>query len=285
LDIVGRRANRQGQKTVVGPPGGALNHYDIPYASLPGVEPEFTSLDIYSPEAAVSRPIVLYVHGGGWKEGDKGSVGDMPAFFVEKKFLFISINHRLTPSAWFPAHLKDLASAISWTFEHCVEYGGNPANLFIMGSSSGAHMVSTIALDPSYLASVGLRTDVIKGVISIDTRAYDIPFLLPNLPRGGKRLYRTTFGSNETALAKASPITYVDSSGYLPPFLIAYSGNDSNLKIQAERFARRLGDGGGDVVLAPAPSKTHLEISGDIGRPGDPISRNIIEFLEKHRRL
>jgi acetyl esterase/lipase len=285
LNIVGRRADRQGQKAVAGPPGGEINHFDIPYVSLPDVDPELTSLDIYSQAAAVSRPIVLYVHGGGWKEGDKRIVGDKPAFFVEKGFLFISINHRLTPSVWFPAHLKDLASAISWSLEHCVEYGGNPANLFIMGSSSGAHLVSTIALDPSYLASVGLRTDVVRGVVSIDTRAYDIPFLIPNLPRGGKRLYRTTFGSNETALAKASPITYVDSSRYIPPFLIAYSGNDPNLKIQAERFAQRLGDGGGEVVLAAAPNKTHLEISGDIGRPGDHISRDIIGFLEKHRRL
>jgi acetyl esterase/lipase len=284
LDIVGRRAVRPRQIARSCPPGGVPNHYDIPYASLPNVDQRLNSLDIYSPGSMDSHPMILYVHGGGWKEGDKSQVGGKPSFFVKRDIIFISINHRLSPSVWFPVHLKDVARAISWAIRKGGEYGGDPSNLFIMGSSSGAHLVSTIALDDSYLASEGLKTNVIRGVISIDTRAYDIPFLMSKLPRGGKRLYETTFGKNKTALAKASPITYVDNGNYLPSFLIAFSGNDPNFKTQAERFSRRLKEFGGDVVLVPSPNKTHAGITRDIGMSGDPISKKILDFIDGNGR-
>jgi len=279
MDIVGRRTGRLRRVAGNGLPGGAQCHYDIPYTSLPGVDPGLTSLDIYSPDEMGFHPILVYVHGGGWRNGDKRNVGKKPNFFVEEGYLFISVNHRLTPSAWFPAHLKDLASSISWVMENAGHYGGDTTNIFLMGSSSGAHLVSTLAMDGSYLAGEDLRVDILRGVISIDTRAYDIPFLMSNLPLGGGRLYRNTFGSNETAWEKASPIHYIGAS-QTPPILIAYSDGDPNRKKQAERFASRLEDDGHEYTLIPAPGKKHLDIIQDIGRPGDPVSQKILEFLQ-----
>jgi len=282
MDIVGRRMGRLRRAAGNSPPGGTQCHFDIPYTSLPGVDPGLTSLDIYAPGEIGYYPILLYVHGGGWGNGDKRNVGAKPGFFVGEGYLFISVNHRLNPSAWFPAHLKDLASSISWVMENAGNYGGDPTNLFIMGSSSGAHLVSTLAMDGSYLAGEDLRADILRGVISIDTRAYDIPYLMSNLPRGGGRLYRNTFGSNETAWAKASPIYYVGDTSPSPPFLIAYSDGDPHRKKQAERFASRLGENDCESTLIPGPGKKHMEIIRDIGRPGDPVSEKILDFLRGH---
>lgn len=249
------------------------------YAEVPGVDPSLTSMDVYHDGSHSSRPIIIHVHGGGWKEGDKAGSRTRARAFLRAGFVFISANYRLHPQAWFPAHVEDLAAATAFARDTADSIGGDPSRIFVLGTSAGAHITSLLATDGRFMKSVGMSPADLSGVISIDTRAYDIPLLMEMLPRGGGRLYRDVFGSNRRFWAKASPVSHIRPEAGIPPFFIAYSGGDPNREQQSRRFAQRLGAAGVRAWLVPATDKSHIGICQDISKDGDPVTLGILEFL------
>ncbi len=260
-------------------PSGLVAHLDIPYCEVPGFDPKLTSLDIYAPGKDGSHPIVIYLHGGAWREGDKSGVDLKPKAFAEAGYLFVSANYRLYPLAKFPAHVQDLAKAIAYVHDHAPSYGGDASKIHLLGSSAGAHLVSLVATDASYLEAEGLSPCALSGVVSLDTRAYDIPALMRNLPWGGSGLYRDVFGDDRKSWARASPAKHVARGRAIPPFLLAYTGGDPNRELQAKRFARKLRRAGAKAKILAAAGKTHIGLNQDIGRKGDPVSQAVFDFL------
>src|SRR4051794_39154618 len=82
---------------------------DIPYAE-PALERQV--LDVYSPPGAKGRPVVFWIHGGGWQTGDKSGVQLKPKVFVEKGFVFVSTNYRLLPHVDMATIVRDVARSI-----------------------------------------------------------------------------------------------------------------------------------------------------------------------------
>src|SRR3954462_9669676 len=69
------------------------------HRGLPYVEPktERQTLDVYAPAEGKDHPVVVWIHGGGWKAGDKKGVQKKPEAFVDKGFVFVSVNYRFVP--------------------------------------------------------------------------------------------------------------------------------------------------------------------------------------------
>ncbi len=107
---------------------------DIPYADPPQ---ERQVLDVYSPPGAKDRPVVFWIHGGGWQTGDKSSVQVKPRAFTDKGFVFVSTNYRLLPHVEMVTIVRDIARSIRWVHDHIAEYGGDPRRLLVMGHSAG----------------------------------------------------------------------------------------------------------------------------------------------------
>ena len=105
---------------------------DIPYGDR-----ERQVLDVYSPPGAKDRPVVFWIHGGGWQVGDKSDVQQKPRAFVEKGFVFVSTNYRLLPGVDMATIVRDIARSIHWVHDHIAEYGGDPKRLLVMGHSAG----------------------------------------------------------------------------------------------------------------------------------------------------
>lgn len=151
---------------------------DIRYANTPGVEAKSQSLDVYAPKDAKNAPVIIFIHGGGWRRGDKSSpgVGSQPAaHFCARGFVFVSINYRLTPAGKHPAKTQDVAKAVAWVHDHIAEHGGDPAQINIMGHSAGAHLTALVATDETRLKAEGKPLSIWKRAILLDTAAYDIP--------------------------------------------------------------------------------------------------------------
>ena len=111
---------------------------DIPYASTS----ERQVLDVYSPPGAKDRPVVFWIHGGGWQTGDKSDVQHKPQVFVEKGFVFVSTNYRLLPDVDMATIVRDIARSIHWVHDHIAEYGGDPNRILVMGHSAGAQLAA-----------------------------------------------------------------------------------------------------------------------------------------------
>lgn len=239
-----------------------------------------TSLDVYTPPGGGKRPIMIWVHGGGWRHGDKKHVLIKPAAFNSHGFVFVSINYRLQPGVTYGDQATDVAQAVRWVHAHAAEFGGAPNRIFIMGHSAGAHLAALVACDGSYLESAGLKLSDLQGVILLDGAAYDIPrqLELARLPRM-KEMYLEAFGEERDKQLDASPITHIAANKGIPPYLILYVATRRDGQSQSTALAERLTAAGTPTKLVAAKDKTHATISGDFGQPGDPPTEAAFAFL------
>lgn len=120
-------------------------------------------LDLYYPKDEKDFATIVWFHGGGLKNGNK-SVADR---LKRQGLAVVAVNYRLFPKAKAPAYLEDSAAAIAWTFENIESYGGDPAKIFISGSSAGGYLTAMVGLDKRWLSAHGIDADQIAGLIPL----------------------------------------------------------------------------------------------------------------------
>jgi len=297
MNAMGRRAMRAGlslvvpamlaaARPVVAAEGdGRLLAGDVAFAAAVG--PEFRdgpTLDLYGPARAEGRkrPVVLFVHGGGWRHGDKANVREQPAGFVSRGYLFASTNYRLDPPVTPRDQGADVAAAVAWLHEHAADHGGDGDAILLMGHSAGAHLAALVGTDDRLLARHRLTPAALAGVVLLDGAGYDVPrqMAATRLPMLHKT-YREAFGDDPELQREASPITHVAQGKRYPPFLIFHVGRRSDSREQAEALAERLRDVGGDATTVHEPEKNHMTIKRDLGTAGDGPTTRIHEFFEQ----
>ncbi|MGC3967295.1 MAG: alpha/beta hydrolase [Pirellulales bacterium] len=132
-------------------------------------------LDVYANGKGSNRPVIFWIHGGGWRRGDKGGVQIKPKVFTDRGYVFVSANYRFVPDVNIAQMTGDIAKAIRWTHDHAGEYGGDGKQIVVMGHSAGAHLAALVCTDDSYLKADGLSLEIIKGCVPLDVSVYDIP--------------------------------------------------------------------------------------------------------------
>jgi arylformamidase len=241
------------------------------------------ALDIYSPAEGERCPVVLWIHGGGWKKGDKAGLQHKPAAFVSRGYVLVSINYRMVPDVSVKGMMGDVASSVRWVRDHISEYRGNPDSIFVMGHSAGAHLAALICTDGRYLADAGVAMSYVKGCVPVDVSAYDIPKRIRDLEDGISANFRSIFGGDEAAQRELSPMTYVKAGSVIPPFLILHVASRSDTKAQAHWLADELTRCGFSARVYAADGKTHGSIGSDLGRDGDLPSEEVWKFLKVSR--
>lgn len=259
---------------------------DIPYAK-PADERQV--LDIYSPKGAKDLPVVFWIHGGGWQTGDKKDVQIKPRVFAEKGFVFVSTNYRLLPSVDMGTIIRDIAKSIRWVHDHIAEYGGDPKRLLVMGHSAGAQLAALICIDDRYLKAEGVSLAVIKGCVPVDGDTYDVPAIIETaenrnrvhgLPQP-KFGHRVKFGNDPAKHKDFSAVTHVAKDKGIPPFLILYVAGQPDTTAQAQRLGNVLKEAGVPVTVFGARESTHNKLNADLGKPDDPATKALFEFVGK----
>lgn len=252
---------------------------DVVYAHIPGVEAGFTSLDIYVPESGQDHPIAIYIHGGGWVSGDKSNVGYKPEAFTQKGYIFVSINHRLSPAVQHPVHVQDVARAIAWVHGNAADYQGDNSHISLIGHSAGAHLAALAATDDTYLRAMGLDLDILEAVVLLDGAGYDIPRLIELYNLAYFPIYTIPFGRDPAGWEEASPITHVARGKGIPPFLIFHVGERQASQLEAEWFAGELKQAGVYVEVVHVPDKSHFSLNQELGKAGDEVTQQVFDFL------
>ncbi|MFN8161025.1 MAG: alpha/beta hydrolase [Solirubrobacterales bacterium] len=250
--------------------------YDL---DSPVSPPGLNRLDLYVPaglDPGARRPLVVYVHGGGWRRGDKAyRILNKANLFTGSGYLFASVNYRLSPDpidltnpdrVLFPDHPHDLGEAVAWLDRNAAGYGGDPTRIVLIGHSAGAHLVSLAGTDPTYLQAYSVSPGRIRGVVSLDTAGFDI---VARASSPDAALYYNAFGTPaENALtgawAKASPIRFADPGD--PPFLLI-TQNRAASGANNRAMAAALGqDSAQSVLQVPLD---HEGINEAVGSPTD----------------
>ncbi|MET0730904.1 MAG: alpha/beta hydrolase [Solirubrobacterales bacterium] len=274
--------------------GAAVAHPDLSYdLGSPPADAGDNALDVYVPEgaaAADSRPVVVYVHGGGWRAGDKGNqIARKVNLFTGAGYVFVSLNYRLSPAdptildparIRFPDHPHDVGEALGWLSQHIDEYGGDPTRLALVGHSAGAHLIALISTDPSYAGAFGVEPWQIIGTVPLDSDAYVVEDRIDELPAPGRATYYNAFGTpDENAVtgswAAASPQTWADAGD--PRFLLVTQDNPRRLA-DNQAMAGALGQDPAGVIATPY---THEQINEMVGGPGDTAGETqaIMDFI------
>src|SRR5262249_14786074 len=104
-------------------------------------------LDVYVPrDATAPMPVVLYVHGGGFRILSKETHWAMGLAFARRGYLVFNINYRLAPAWRFPAAVEDACAAYTWAIDNAERFGGDGDRLIVAGESAGANLATALAI-------------------------------------------------------------------------------------------------------------------------------------------
>jgi len=266
-------------------------HLGIRYAEIAGVDTDLLSLDLYVPaeaQASSRQPVMIMIHGGGWRGGDKGNppiVGAKLRHFVGQGYVYVAVNYRLSPRTPEPGGLKhpihavDCAAAIAWLHDHVAMYGGDPERLHLIGHSAGGHLAAIVATNERFLAAHGKDLSIIRSIVLLDPAALDIPRYL-ELAKGREMtdLYALAFGADDDNRRDASPQHHVAPGKKMPRTLIFYAGDRMHMDVLAPAFAEALAEAGSPSRAVDTVTLDHGEINSRIGMIDEPMTTLVMRL-------
>jgi len=269
---------------------------DIKYIHRPLTRDTLTSLDVYEPVSAsepvnepanepadqLARPILLFIHGGGWALGDKKRLEHKADLALRHNWLYVSINYRLSPRVKHPEHAKDAAAAIAYIHQHATDFGGDPNNIVIMGHSAGAHIAAIVASDESLLAEHDLAPSDLRGVVLLDGAGYDIPSQMNSklLGKTARTMFENAFGDDPEGWQQASPTLQAKPGDTLPPLLGVHIDRYRS-KIETNKLVNAWKATGASASVHYAPEPDHGAINTLVGLEDDPDAQAIEAFIIK----
>jgi acetyl esterase/lipase len=239
------------------------------------------SLDVHAPAQGEKHPVIVWIHGGGWKAGDKGSLQKKPKALVEKGFVLVSLNYRFMPAVTVKDMMGDLAKGMRWVREHVAEHRGDPERIVVMGHSAGAHLAALLCTDDRYLKTAGVPMNCLKGCVPLDVSAYDIPKRIQDVDDGISSTFKTVFGKDAASQRELSPVFHIAKDKHIPPFLILHVASREDTKAQAHWLAGKLAEASIAARVVAAEGKTHVTISTDLGGADDPPTLELWKFLNE----
>jgi acetyl esterase/lipase len=238
---------------------------DVVYSTIPGYRP--LHLDLYRASIdATPRPLVVFVHGGGWFAGNQRAASaflDFPAVLAnlaQRGYVVASIEYRLSGEASFPAQLLDLKEAVRFLRANAARFGIDPAKVVLWGMSAGAQLAAldavacgTAAVGASDTMPFG-ESDCVQGFVGW-FGPYDLDAHLRETKSDASVRALLDCGPDAcapAALADASPIRFIDDKD--PPVLLIHGADDQQvMPAQSKAFMERLRTAGvqADLLLIP----------------------------------
>lgn len=245
----------------------------VPYAAVPGMRP--LELDLYlPPQSGGPVPVVVFVHGGGWRMGSRRSLGPAYAGFDPSPFEQVaaggiavaSVDYRLSGEGTWPTQLHDAKAAVRWLRSRAADAGLDADKIAAWGESAGGHLALLLGLTgPDLDGEVGVLGP--SSAVSAVAAWYppsDLPALPDDLgtdPADPDTREAQLLGAPLSEAAdrwrQASPLSYVRAA--TAPILILHGENDRLIPcVQSKRLAAALADAGATVDLSVHPGADHM---------------------------
>jgi acetyl esterase/lipase len=229
-------------------------------------------LDVYSPEGAKDRPVVVFFYGGSWTQGRRGLYRFVGAALAERGIVTVVPDYRLYPQVKFPLFLDDGALAVAWVQKHAQEFGGDPQRIVLMGHSAGGHEAAFLAYDRPLLEKAGANPQWIVGLVGLSG-----PYALePN-----SRILNTIFANPYTE-TDWQPVHFVTPQA--PPTLLLHGTADDVVSIKhAEKLRDVLQSNHVRVETHFYPEKGHTDTVAAmsvLARGRAPVLEQSVTFIE-----
>ncbi len=244
--------------------GGQNIQLDIAYGSK-----SLQTLDIF-PAAESPAPILVYIHGGYWKVGDKAGYRFPSTVFNAANITWIPINYRLAPDVTLDEIVGDVRLAIAWIFNHAAEFGGDKDRIIVSGSSAGGHLSGMIAAS-GWQSGFDLPDNVIKGVAAA-SGLYDLePFLYTS--------QKEYLNLNDTSVMRNSPVQNLPRQEL--PMLITWAGKEtSEFMRQSQHYADLCRQSGNPVETLEYPEHNHFSLAREYSDADSNLVQGVLKLIK-----
>lgn len=225
-------------------PDGVTGYADVTYATVPGYRPNI--VDIYVPASAkvAPKPLILFIHGGGWVSGHtrhSGALSDFPkalARLASEGFVVASLEYRLAAEARYPAQLQDARAALRFLKANAARYGIDPSRAGVWGGSAGGHLAALTAMTCGEKSFDTAPAPEGSECVQAAVIWYGVFDFKPMLAAGNAPSALLGCGDAACApdlVARVSPITFVDRKD--PPFLLIHGNEDKTVPVAQSHIA------------------------------------------------
>jgi len=263
--------------------------YDITYATINDTA---LLMDIHYPRTATGMvPAIIYVHGGGWTSGDKGS-GAGVQFIPElasRGYLVASINYRLAPEFKVIDQIGDVKCAVRYLRAKAADYGIDTHRIGVIGGSAGGHLVTLLGTsdESSNLEGNGGYSDQssrVQAVVDLFGPA-DLVTMFESTAAQWLHNIFGTYNFNSDDIKRVSPVTYITSDD--PPFLILHGDQDTVVpQEQSEILFRKLKEANVPASLVIVKNAGHgfhpVPITAIISPSEQEMTLMIADFFDRY---
>lgn len=255
---------------------------DIVFAEPDGVK---LLLDLYLPVGVENSPLIMHIHGGGWKGGDRKNC--KIAWAASHGYAIASVEYRMSHEAVFPAQIHDCKGALRWLRANAKEYGYDVSRVLVTGTSAGGHLSALMATSGGVEHLEGTTGGNLEqssrveaaidyyGANDFVKRSENQPSKTDD-PKGS--VYQLLGGpvkGNLEAARMASPVTYVSEDD--PPILIIHGAKDKTVLLDQSEFLKEAYDSAGvEAILHVEEEKGH-----GWKTPGEDEKLLVLDFLER----
>jgi arylformamidase len=232
---------------------------DVSYGTDP-----LEKFDVYTPENKVvsgaGLPVLVMVHGGGWKRGDKASGSALPNklnYFLPRGYTVISVNYPVADSNP-EIEVNSVGKAVSYIQKNAESLGVDAGRVVLMGHSAGAHLVALLTADDEVRLSTGVEPWL--GTIALDSAAFDVPSVMN---RKHYALYDDAFGTDTAFWEQMSPYHQYESAQE-PMLLVCSATRPDGACDMAEAFKDKIVSVGGSAEVLPE-NYNHALINSEVG--------------------
>ena len=238
------------------------NDLDVPY----GKDPK-QRLDLYFPaQKASNAPVLLFLHGGGFREGDRKQYGYVAEPFAKQGIITVVASYRLTPAFAHPAQPDDAKAAVAWIYRNIAKHGGNPNAIYVSGHSAGAILTADIGVDLSWMDGMKIPRSAVRGIVPI-SGPYDLA--------GYRELHE--YIPTPAAEASASAIRHVNAPA--PVAIVAYGSLESRFMTTSSDLVKALEAKGTKTSLVVLEGKDHAGTVWDLSDANSPLTRSMLAMI------
>ena len=236
-------------------------------------------LDLFLPDHRPDAPLVVFVHGGAFLQGDRREVAAVGMHLAHQGLATAVVSYRLFPSANAKESTQDAAMAIGWVMRHAADYGIHSRKVFVVGHSAGAQIVGLIGTNAHFLAAAGLTFESIAGVFAI-SGAYDLRDLSGE-PDSWQRADGHIYGETPQQRADVSPSQHIDPGA--PPIEIACGTEEDNPGScdRALYFERALVRARVTTRLIKVNGASHMGMLASLINPKDPLNAEFLDLITR----
>ncbi len=249
------------------------------YFAIPYGEDPLQRLDIHHLKTKHNkqRPVLFFIHGGGWTAEDKSSSRFSGALdWIKKGYTVVSINYRLAPNVIHPSQIDDCAKALKWVIDNIKDFGGNPKKICVIGHSAGAHLAGLLVAGKKWHEKYEIDIKKVKCWIPV-SGIHDLSLHENYLPPIIDTSIPTMLGDAD--INDCSPINHI--TGKEPPCLILHGADDwlvprtNSIKL----YEKLLEKGAKKAKYIQVPGYWHFNMMLGYDKEGHKTAGIINEYL------